>query len=72
MTITDYLHSLRGKTVAVLGIGVSNRPLITLLCENGIKTIACDKKNREALGDAAVELEKLGAELHLGETYLDG
>ncbi|MDO4811939.1 MAG: UDP-N-acetylmuramoyl-L-alanine--D-glutamate ligase [Eubacteriales bacterium] len=71
MTIGDYLRSLKGKTVAVLGIGVSNTPLITLLCKHGIRTIACDKKSRTALGETAAELETMGAELHLGERYLD-
>ena len=36
MTIQEYLASLRGKTVAVIGVGVSNRPLIRLLREAGI------------------------------------
>ena len=33
MTLQEYLTSLRHKTVAVIGIGVSNRPLIRLLLE---------------------------------------
>ena len=71
MTIQDYLASLRGKTAAVLGIGVSNTPLIELLCRSGVQVIACDKKSREALGERAPQLEALGAQLHLGEAYLD-
>ena len=51
MTIQEYLSSLRGKTAAVLGIGVSNTPLIELLCRNGVQVIACDKKSREDLGE---------------------
>ena len=60
MTIQDYLASLRGKTAAVLGIGVSNTPLIELLCRSGVQVIACDKKSREALGERAPQLEALG------------
>ena len=71
MTIQEYLTSLKGKTAAVLGIGVSNTPLIELLCRSGVQVIACDKKSREALGTRAGELEALGAQLHLGEHYLD-
>ncbi|MBE6908371.1 MAG: UDP-N-acetylmuramoyl-L-alanine--D-glutamate ligase [Ruminococcaceae bacterium] len=71
MKLQEYLGSLKGKTVAVLGIGVSNTPLIELLCKNGVRTIACDKKEREKLGETAEKLEALGAELRLGETYLD-
>ena len=31
MTLEAYLHSLRDQTVAVIGIGVSNQPLLRLL-----------------------------------------
>lgn len=72
MTFTEYCSSLNGKSVAVLGIGVSNRPLLTLLAGCGAKVTACDKKTREQLGDICGELEKLGVSLHLGESYLDG
>ena len=71
MTIQEYLTSLKGKTAAVLGIGVSNTPLIELLCRNGVQVIACDKKSREDLGERAKQLEALGAHLQLGEGYLD-
>ena len=51
MTLHDYLSTLRGKRVAVTGIGISNRPLLKLLLDAGINVTACDKKDREALGD---------------------
>ena len=70
MNISAYLDTLRGKTAAVLGIGVSNTPLIELLCKNGVRTIACDRKNRSELGETAASLEAMGAELHLGEGYM--
>ena len=50
MKFEEYLSSLRGKSVAVIGIGVSNQPLIRLLLDRGIQVTACDKKSREALG----------------------
>ena len=71
MTIQEYLTTLLGKTAAVLGIGVSNTPLIELLCRSGVQVVACDKKSREALGERAAQLETLGARLCLGEHYLD-
>ena len=70
MDLQSYLASLRGKTVAVLGIGVSNTPLVELLCRNGVRVVACDKKTRDALGNTAAALEALGAELRLGADYL--
>lgn len=69
--LSDYIKTLQGKRVAVVGIGVSNRPLIERLARGGISVIACDKKERGALGQTAQELEALGVELHLGESYLD-
>ena len=72
MDLTSYLRSLRGKSAAVLGIGVSNTPLIELLCRSGVRVTACDKKERAALGETAEKLEALGATLKLGETYLSG
>ena len=60
MNFEAYLDSLKDKTVAVIGIGVSNRPLIDLLRARGIAVTACDKKSREALGAAGDELEAAG------------
>lgn len=70
MDFEEYLHSLRDKTVAVIGIGVSNRPLIQLLLDRGVTVTACDKKSREALGAIGDELEGRGCHLRLGEDYL--
>ena len=70
MTLQKYLQELQGKRVAVIGIGVSNTPLIRLLRGAGIDVTACDKKEREALGDIAAELEALGCQLQLGADYL--
>ena len=46
--LDEYLERLKGKRVAVLGIGVSNRPLIDLLCQAGIAVTACDKRDRDS------------------------
>lgn len=72
MTFEEYLKSLQGRSVAVIGIGVSNQPLIQLLLSRGISVTACDKKSRETLGPLAEELEKRGCRLRLGEDYLQG
>ena len=71
-TLQDYLASLQGKRVAVIGIGVSNTPLIETLLQGGISVTACDKSPRENFGDLADRLEAMGATLQLGEHYLDG
>ena len=70
-TIREYLNSMVGKRVAVLGIGVSNTPLIHLLLRAGAKVTACDKRTREEFGGQIEELESLGASIRLGEDYLE-
>ena len=61
-TIQEYLASLRGKRVAVLGIGVSNTPLIKMLLRADVEVTACDKRQREDFGGQAEEfLERLWA-----------
>lgn len=72
MTLHAYLNSIREKRVAVIGIGVSNTPLIRLLLQEGICVTACDRRDRAALGDLAAELEQQGAHLQLGTDYLEG
>lgn len=71
MTLHDYLNTLRGKRVAVTGIGISNRPLLKLLLDAGIDVTACDKKERDALGPLGGELEAAGCKLRLGPDYLE-
>ena len=72
MTLREYVDSLQNKTVAVLGIGVSNTPLVRLLLDHGIRVTACDKRTREELGALADELEGAGCALRLGPDYLEG
>ncbi len=72
MTLTEYLTSLKHKRVAVIGIGVSNTPLIRMLLRADIDVTACDKCDRQELVGVAEELESLGAHLQLGEDYMEG
>ena len=72
MTLHDYIEGLRHKTVAVIGIGVSNTPLIDRLLAEGVSVTACDKRTREQMGAQADDLERRGCRLHLGDGYLDG
>ena len=67
-----YFESLRGKKILVLGIGVSNRPLIRMLLERGLSVTACDMTPREKLDKEVLELEKAGAALKVGGDYLEG
>ena len=67
-----YFTSLKDQKIAVLGLGVSNRPLVRLLLEFGCRVTGCDRTPREKLDAEVLELEKLGAKLSLGDSYLDG
>ena len=68
----QYFTALRGKKIAVLGLGVSNRPLVRLLLEFGCDVTGCDRTPREKLDEEVLELERSGAKLSLGDGYLEG
>ena len=70
MTLNDYLNSLKGKSIAVVGYGVSNAPLTDLLLEHGLDVTVCDKRSEEQFETAAA-LKERGAKLRLGDKYLD-
>ena len=68
---SKFKEFIKNKNVAVVGIGVSNVPLIRFLVSLGAKVSAFDRKSREALGEVGNEFETLGVKLILGEGYLD-
>ena len=68
----QYFTSLKGKKIAVLGLGVSNRPLVRLLLEFGCNVVGCDRTPREKLDAEVLELEAAGCKLHVGDDYLEG
>ena len=45
MTLHEYIEDMRGKRIAIIGIGVSNTPLLELLLAEGIRVTACDKRS---------------------------
>lgn len=71
MDFKQFFSQLKGKKIAMCGIGVSNTPLILSFLKQGARVIACDRRERELIGNIADELEAAGAELKLGESYLD-
>ncbi|MDR2357023.1 MAG: UDP-N-acetylmuramoyl-L-alanine--D-glutamate ligase, partial [Oscillospiraceae bacterium] len=72
MRLDEYTNSLRGRKIAVLGLGVSNLPLVRLLLRAGLDVTVRDRRSAAELGEIAPELEALGAGLALGGGYLDG
>ncbi len=66
----NFMNEMKDKSVVVVGIGISNIPLIKLLVRSGAKVTACDKKSYDQLGKIAPEFEEMGVTLKLGEKYL--
>ena len=69
-TTSEYFETLRGRSIAVIGMGVSNTPLIRMLLRAELKVTVCDKSPRERVEEQASELESLGAKLKMGPDYL--
>lgn len=67
----EFNQKIRGSKVAVVGIGVSNVPLIKFLINHGASVVAHDKRTESQLGVTYNELKALGVEFILGENYLD-
>lgn len=67
----EFKEFIINKKVAVVGIGISNIPLIRFLVDLGAQVTAFDKKSEEGLGDIGTEFKEKGIKLELGEDYLD-
>ena len=67
----EFKTFIKGKKVAVVGIGVSNIPLINFLYKLGANVTAFDMKNESELGEVAQDFKEKGIELILGEGYLN-
>ena len=70
MDFKQFFSKIKGRRIAVCGIGISNTPLIENFLSRGARVYVCDRRTREAIGEMADNLEKQGAELRLGEDYL--
>ena len=69
--LTRFQNDIRGKNVAVIGLGISNVPVIDFLLSCGAYVTGRDKKNYDAMKDTADRLTAKGVRLILGEGYLD-
>jgi len=71
MDFKQFFEQMKGKRIAFCGAGISNTPLILSFLEKGARVYVCDRRTREQLGELADKLENAGAELRLGENYLE-
>ena len=71
MNISEFEASVKNKSISVIGLGISNRPLIHYLLNLGATVTAFDKRTKEELGTIYDEFSQLGVKLVIGEKYLD-
>lgn len=70
--LIEFNNYIRGKKVAVLGIGVSNIPLIDYLYKHNSCVTLFDKKEEEKIDKAVInKIKDYGMNLSLGENYLE-
>ncbi len=69
--LDEFKYNVAGKNITVIGIGISNLPLIKYLVSLGANVTACDRRSAEDLGKNYTELEKLGVKFNLGDGYLN-
>lgn len=69
--LEQFKNSIKNKKVAVLGIGISNIPLIKYLVNLGVDVTAFDKNTEENLSEALSELKGLQVQYSLGKDYLE-
>lgn len=69
--LDEFKYDVAGKNITVIGIGISNLPLIKYLVSLGANVTACDRRSAEDLGENYTELEKLGVKFNLGDGYLN-
>ncbi len=66
----EFAQSVKGKDITVVGIGISNLPLIKFLAAYGANVTARDERARKDMAETADELEKMGVNLIFGDGYL--
>lgn len=69
--MSSSLYSLKGQTAAVLGAGVSNRPLIDFLCAHGAHVTVRDRRPKSQFEAELPKWEAAGVRCVFGEGYLE-
>lgn len=71
MNLEEFRSMVCDKDISVIGMGISNRPLIKYLIRLGARVTAYDKRTRDELGEIYREFSDLGVKIIDGENYLD-
>lgn len=69
--LKDFEKNMKDKNITVIGVGISNKPLIEYLVSLDAEVSACDKRTAEKLGDTYDWLKGLGVKFYGGEDYLE-
>ena len=70
--LEDFKANVKDKNVAIMGMGVSNTPLIKYLMDLDANITVFDKKSEEELDKAVIEEYAIqGVKFSLGEKYLE-
>ncbi|BDR68383.1 UDP-N-acetylmuramoylalanine--D-glutamate ligase [Clostridium tetani] len=67
----EFKKFIYNKKVAIIGLGISNMPLVEFLSNLGARVTGFDKKNENELENNINELRAKGVNFELGENYLD-
>jgi UDP-N-acetylmuramoylalanine--D-glutamate ligase len=70
--LEEYKQYIKNKKVAVLGMGISNTPLIKYLAELGVDLTAFDMAEEAELASTLLDLSPYPVKYHLGPGYLQG
>ncbi len=71
--LEEFNNWLKGKKVAIIGLGVSNLPLLDYMRKVQANVTVFDNKTEEKIDKNILEvLNKNGIEKHIGENYLSG
>lgn len=71
MNLEEFRNMVCDKDISVIGMGISNRPLIKYLIKLGARVTAYDKRTKDELGEIYREFSDLGVKIIDGENYLD-
>ena len=72
MNNSKLIEYIGGRKCSVLGLGVSNLPLVERLCEHGVSVSVLDKKPPSELGEAAVRLLDKGVDFSVADGDFSG
>ena len=70
--LEEFNKNIKNKKIALIGLGVSNKPLIDHFYSLGAKVCAFDKREKEKIDKDIIDnLDRCNFKYFLGENYLE-